>query len=327
MRRREALVLLLGAAAWPLAARGQQRSSKLYRVAYLSTEATASDRHDPLVSELRDALRELGYVDGAMIFEARLGGGRADLLPSLADELIALNPHVIVAPSTAAAVAVRRATTTVPIVFALVADPIAVGLVDSIPRPGGNATGLTTNNVLLMSKRLELLRELVPAASTIGILLHFDDASNVAGLSVAKRAAPAQGLTIRGYGVRDGSEVESVLQRMKSEGVQAVTVLSGLLRPDFRAIAEIAARLNLPATGGDRSFPDAGGLASYSTSFKTQLRRAAFYVDKILKGTKPADLPIEQPTRFELVINLKTAKALGLTIPPTLLARADEVIE
>ena len=239
---------------------------------------------------------------------------------------------MIVAPSTAAALAVRRVSSTIPIVFAFAADPVAAGLAASLARPGGNATGLSILNTELSSKRLELVKEILPTLTRVAVLWAFPEdrpgPTFLAGMRETESGARRLGLTLDHIKIREASELERAFSTIASRHHQALIVLpTPVSNSNFGRIADLAVKTRLAGVAEGRQFADAGGLMAYGANYADQLRRAATYVDKILKGAKPGDLPVEQPTKFELVINLKTAKALGLTIPPSLLLRADQVIE
>ena len=275
---------------------------------------------------IRRAFDELGYVDGKTVaLEYRLGP--PDRLPDLAAELVRLNVNVLVAVGTAPAHAAKRATATIPIVF-IAADPLAAGLVPSLARPGANLTGLSAASADISAKQLQLLKEAVPVASRVGILADPTHPAAAAQLRELDVAAQALNLQLRTFQVRAPGDVEPAFVAMQKEAVEAVVVLPHpVLVLTDSAIVRLAAKQRLPLIAELRQYADAGGLMSYGTSYVDLVRRAARYVDRVLKGARPADLPVEQPTKFELVINLKTAKALGLTISPALLLRADQVIE
>ena len=324
MRRRDVMLMLGGAAvALPLAARGQAR----WRIGML--EPGTSSPSDPFVDAFRDGLRGLGYNEGRdVVLEIRWAGGSNEPLVGLAGELVALKVDVLVTVSTPAALAAKQATATIPIVFTAVGDPVGAGVVPSLSRPGGNATGFSMLATELSAKRLEILREIAPNTSPVAMLWNDTNPGMVLRAHESERAAAALGLHIQSYGVHDLVTFNPAFEAIASAGGAAVlTLVDPFTRLHRQRIIDFAAERHLPAIYESREFVDAGGLISYGIDLNAMQRRAAVYVDKILKGTKPADLPVEQPTKFELVINLRTAKTLGLTIPPSLLARADEVIE
>jgi putative ABC transport system substrate-binding protein len=288
---------------------------------------------DARLEGLLQGLRELGYVEGRnLLLEYRDAEGKTERFPPLAAELVSLKCDVIVTTGgTRAAQAAKQATTTLPIVFAAVGDAVAEGLVTSLARPGGNLTGLTVAATELVSKSLEMIKQAVPGVNRIAILFKPDampDSAKKERLKAADVAARALGVRLQiveARGAEDFDRAFSDMTRARADALAVpATQVFGLER---RRLVNLAAKNRLPAVYPNRDFVDAGGLMSYGPNLADMARRAASYVDKILKGTKPADLPVEQPTKFELVINLKTAKALGLTIPPAVLARADEVIE
>jgi putative tryptophan/tyrosine transport system substrate-binding protein len=310
----------------PLATEAQP-VGKVWRIGVLQAFSPAVS--EPFVEAFRQGLRELGYVEGQNLAgEYRWAHGQVEALPALAAELVRLPVDLLFAGSTASSLAARDATQTIPIVFVGVADPVGTGLVASLARPGGNITGRSTQNAELGPKRLELLREVSPRkVSRVGVVFNPMDAANVLGLRELEGLTQALGITLRRVDVRSPDEFEGAFARMASEGVDAVVVSSGpLTNTHATQIVQLTARTQLPAIYGRREFVEAGGLISYAVDSLDQYRRAATYMDKILKGTTPADLPVEQPTTFELVINLKTAKALGITIPSTLLFQATEVL-
>ena len=323
MRRREFLTLAGSVAlGWPLAARAQQ--ARLPLIGYLGTGAR------PGPDAFRQGLREHGYVEGQNIaIEYRLAGGKMEQLPGLAAELVGLNVDIIFAVATPAARAARQATASIPIVAPNMGDPVADGLVASLARPGGNITGSTFLGPELVPKRLELLKEAIPNASRIALLWHpgaYGERTTRDMLAQAEVAARSQGLQVQLLQVHSADEFDRAFTTIiEADGL--LIFPSVMLFVERERIAKLAEKRRLPTISVGREFVELGGLISYGASIYDQIRRAAAYVDRILKGAKPADLPVEQPTKFELVINLKTAKSLGLTIPPTLLARADEVIE
>ena len=312
----------------PLAAEAQQ-AGKVPRVGFLSG-GSRSDSVQRAVDEVRQGLRELGYVEGQTIaIEYRWAEGKEERFPDLASELIRLEVDVIFAAVAAAVRAARHATKTIPIVT-VVNDPVAAGFVASLARPGGNITGLSMMSPAVVGKQLELLRQVVPKISRVAVLANPTNPGNAAQLRQAEVVARALGMRLQPLEARSLSEIDSAFAAMTRERADALLVLLDprLARPAQRErIAELAARSRLPAMYALRLYVEAGGLMAYGADIFDLYRRSAIYVDKILKGAKPGDLPIEQPTKFELVINLKTAKALGLTIPPALLQRADQVIE
>ena len=329
MRRRDFMTLVAGASvvAWPSAAQAQQ-AVKMARIGYLASNLA---NQGPL-DAFRQGLRDVGYVEGRnVVIEYRDAQGKLDPLPALAAELVALKVDVIVASSTAAALAARRATTIVPIVFATIPDPVATGLVASLARPGGNVTGLSNLNADLVGKCLEYFTQAVPAARWIAVLWQpgaFGEHTEKEMLKAAEVAARVLGIELQFVEARGPADIDKAFSEITGARADAVAVLvSGMLLGERQRLVDLAARNRLPVIYTFRELVDAGGLMSYGTSLADLFRRAASYVDKILKGTKPADLPVEQPIKLELVINLKTAQVLGLTVPPTLLAHADQVIE
>ena len=329
MRRRDLITRVGGAvAAWPLAARAQQ-PGKVARIGYLGANLTAQPKQP---EAFRQGLRELGWIEGRNIaIDYRDGQGKPERLPALAAELVALKPDVIVAGTTLAATAASRATGVIPIVFPVASDPVGSGLVAGLARPGGNVTGLSLQASELVGKGLQLLVEAVPGARLIAVLWHPDGHPGSTDRDMLKKVeAAARGLQRRIHVVeaRGPDDFERAFAQMTRAGVGALTVLPQTLFNQHRArLLDLAARNRLPVMWPFRDPVDAGGLMSYGANISDLFRRSATYVDKILKGAKPADLAVEQPTKFELVINLKTAKALGLTIPQSLLLRADEVIQ
>ena len=325
MKRREFITLLGGAAApWPLAARAQQPAMPV--IGFLDA-AAAAERAD-FMAGFRQGLAAGGYVEGQNVaIEYRWADGRYDRLFELAADLVRRRVSVIATPgTTAAALAAKQATATIPIVFGVSEDPVKLGLVASVNRPGGNATGINFFNSELESKRMELLRELVPTAKRVAVLVNPTDRSNELTLRNVAMAAHEQ--QIIGFEAATVRDIDAAFERMVSEKVDCLFVSGGAFFSARRVqFAVLAARFALPTTYSQRSFVEVGGLMSYGTRFADNFRLVGLYVARIIKGTKPADLPVEQPTKFELVINLRTARALGLEVPPSLLARADEVIE
>jgi putative tryptophan/tyrosine transport system substrate-binding protein len=314
--------VLLGA---PLAAEAQ-RAGKVYRIGFLWDTPTVWPH---ALEAFRQGLRDLGWVEGQnIVIEYRWTEGRFDRLPSLVEELVRLKVDLIVAPTSIYTGAAKRATSTIPIVFASHADPIGSGHVTSLAHPGTNATGLTVVMSETMAKSLELLKATVPGLTRVAVIWDPATPSHRPALKAVEDMGRALGVRVQAVAVRDATEFEDAFSAIVQERAGAVLVLSTpLFIGRSKRLAELALTHKLPTMFGPREHVEAGGLLSYSPDRADLYRRAATYVDKILKGTNPADLPVQQATRFELVINLKTAKALGLTIPPSLLARADEIIQ
>ena len=314
---------LLGA---PLAAQAQQ-AGKVRRIGYLDQGSAAGSK--PYFEAFREGLRDLGWVEGQNIaIEVRFAEGRTDQLPTLAAELVRLKVDVIATQTTPAALAAKQATTTIPVVIGFAADPVGSGIVASLARPGGNITGWTHLGLELRAKYLELLKGAVPAVTRFGVL--WNPANQVHRPSLKIIEAAAQQLKVELYpvGVQDPKELESTFSALVGKRVEALVVFpDGMFLAQISLIIALAARSRLPAMYGFREYAEAGGLMAYGANFSDMQRLGASFVDKILKGAKPADLPVEQPTKFEFVINLKTAKALGLTIPQSLLQRADGIIQ
>ena len=279
----------------------------------------------------RQQLRELGYVEGRnLAFEVRFASGKFEQLPSMAQELVRLKTSVIVTSGTVAAQAAKRATSTIPIVMATAADPSIQGLdlVTSLARPGGNVTGMTSLTSALVGKRFEILREVLPKMSRLAVLSHRDNASSALSIGELEAAARSSKVALQVLGVKSADELNRAFSAMTQEHARAVFVVHGpLFFSERQRISDLALKHRLPSIHGASEYVEAGGLLSYAPSYPDLFRHAAIYVDKILKGAKPGDLPIEQPTKFDLVINLKTAKALSLTIPYSFLVRADRVIQ
>jgi putative tryptophan/tyrosine transport system substrate-binding protein len=323
LKRRSFITLLGGAAAWPLAARAQQ-PTKMARLGYL---APASDPH--LIQALRAGLRDLGYVEGqTLAIEYRFAQGQSKTYDELAAELVLLGPDAIVVVGTPPALAAKRQTTTIPIIMTPVGDPLRLGLAASLARPGGNVTGVTLFGSELGHKRLEVFKEAVAGIQRIAVLGEADNPYSRFVWDDIQQTGRALGIEFRLFAVTDINELPTAFSTMTRDGFDALNVLAGAqFYAARRQIIGLAAAHRLPTMYEAREFADDGGLISYGPNVADMTRRAATFIVKVLTGAKPADLPIEQPTRFELFINLKTAKALGLEIPPTLLARADEVIE
>jgi putative ABC transport system substrate-binding protein len=328
MKRREFLTCLGGAATWPLAARAQQPAGRIYRVGYFAI--TSRERALHLMKAFEDGLRSLGYRVGEnVVVEYRFADGDMGRLSTLAADLVGRGVDVIVAGNNVNIVAAMQATTTIPIVMASSADPVSAGLVASLARPGGNVTGVAQDTGDEQhAKRLELVKDALPNLSRVGILWNPDFAPNPARLSSMREAALALGLTLVPVEARGPDTLDQAFATMVRERAQVLVVLSdGVLFNCRGEIGVMAVKDRLPAIAAAREYAESGLLLTYGVDLRDAFRQSAVFVDKIFKGAKPADLPVEQPTKFELVINLKTAKALGITVPPTLLARADEVIE
>ena len=325
MRRRDFIKVIAGlAAAWPLAVRAQTPAGKIYRVGILQPGKPP----EPLVEALRERLKELGYREGHNIaYEYRWAEGKNDRLVELAKELVDVKVDVITTLSTPAALAAKNVTKTIPIVFTGVGDPVGAGVVQSLSHPGGNVTGISTLATELSAKRLELLKEIVPNAAPVAMVWNDTNPSMVLSAREAQNAADRLDLNLQSIGVHDLISFDAAFATISSSHFNALlTLVDPFTREHRQRIVDFAAQRRLPAIYESREFVDAGGLISYGPSFPALQRRAADYVSMIFKGGKPVDIPIEQPTKFELIINLKTAKELGLTIPPTVLARADELI-
>jgi putative ABC transport system substrate-binding protein len=328
MRRREFITALGGAlAAWPLAARAQQPEN-VRRIGVLSGAARDNPDLQARLAAFQQVLQQLDWTDGRNVrIDYRWGAGSADNTRKYAVELVALAPDVILATGPTVE-QVLQATRTVPIVFVVTADPVGSGFVDSLSRPGGNATGFMLLEYSLSAKWLELLKLIAPAVTRAAVLRDPGNTSGVGQFAVIQSVAPSVGIEVSPVNVRDAGEVERAVKAFaRSSNVGLIMTASPLTATHRDLVIMLAAQHKLPAVYYNRSFADAGGLISYGPNFIDQYRQAANYVDRILRGEKPADLPVQAPTKYELVINLKTAKALGLVVPPTLLARADEVIE
>ena len=326
MRRREFISLLGGAAtAWPLAAGAQQRDS----ATGVNVVGVIAPLSFSAVDGLRQGFHELGYVEGQNLhLEYRWAEGSIEQYAALVFELIQLGAAAIVVYGTPATLAAKKATARTPIVMAAMGDPVGTGVVSSLARPGGNITGFTSLTSELEPKRLEILKETLPHLSQVGMLWNSANPGVMPNWIAVRRAAGEMGLTVDSGEVREHPDFETIFQRWRHNRPDGVLVLTDpVLLSNAPRILSFMADQRLPAVYSHREFVAGGGLISYGTSYRELFRRAAGYVDKILKGTKPTDLPVQQPTKFDLLINLKTAKAIGLEIPPTLLARADEVIE
>ena len=329
MRRREFIKVIAGStAAWPLTARAQQSEPKR-RIGVLMGLAADDPEGQDRIAAFEQGLQQLGWTNGRNLqIDYRRGGGETGFTQKYANELVALAPDVILASGGTVTGPLLQATRTVPIVFTQTADPVAAGFVASLARPGGNATGFTTAEFGTSAKWLELLKEIAPGLTRAAILRDPTIPAGIGQFASIQSVAPSFGVELSPVDVRDASEIErdvSAFARGSNSGL--IVTSSGLAAVHRELIIALAARYRLPAIYSYRYFATSGGLISYGPDPIDQYRRAAGYVDRILRGEKPADLPVQAPTKYELAINLKTAKALGLTVPPTLLARADEVIE
>ena len=328
MRRRDFITLMGGAAAWPLMAMAQQ-SERMRRIGVLMPFAEDNPVGQARLAAFLQGLQQLGWADGRNVrIDTRWGAGDANLTRTSAMELIALGPDVIMAFTSGAVAPLRQVTRTIPIVFAVVADAVGAGYVESLARPGGNVTGFTAQEYGLSAKSLELLKEIVPRVTRVAVLRDSTLAAGPGQFGALQAMAPSLGMELRPVDLHDAGEIERAIGAFASSPNNALIVTGSPWATIHRnLIITVAARHRLPAVYYERSFVTDGGLISYGPDYLDHCRRAAGYVDRILKGEKPADLPVQAPTKYEMVINLKTAKALGLEIPPTVLARADEVIE
>jgi len=327
--RRQFITLLSGAAAaWPLAARAQQ-GGRMRRVGVLQNLASDDPAEQARLMAFGQGLQELGWTIGQNVrIENRWSAGDPDRIRRNTEEMVALAPDVILASGNAGVAPLLQATRTVPVVFVIVPDPVGAGFVDSLARPGGNATGFIAYEYGLSGKWLEVLKEIAPGVTRAAVIRDPALASGPGQFAAIQSIAPSLGVEVSPVNVRDAGEIERAITAFAhSPNGGLIVTGSALVGIHRHLIIALAARHKLPAVYVERTYVAAGGLISYGSDFLDQYRRAASYVDRILKGEKPADLPVQQPTKYELVINLKTAKALGLDIPPTLLARADEVIE
>ena len=327
MKRREFITVLSGAfAAWPVYGYAQQPTARVYRLGVLLGASAES----PSLRGFQQGLRELGWVEGQNILvEYRFAEGQIERLPALAADLVKLSVDVIAAGPTPPALAAKSATGLIPIVMLGAADPVELGLIASLARPGKNVTGMAWSvDLKIIAKGLELALEIIPNVRVVGVLWNPANPAQVRAVKELQGAAQSLGVQVHLVEARGRDDLDGAFATMAKERVDAAFVVAEALFQEYRArLAELEARYRLPSIHGLRSNVEAGGLMSYGPSVTEVWRRAASFVDKILKGAKPADLPVEQPTKYELLINLRTAKALGLTVPTTLLARADEVIE
>jgi putative ABC transport system substrate-binding protein len=322
--RRAFIGVIGGAAAWPLAARAQ---AKVARIGFLGNSTAALETN--LIGPFRDGLRALGYEEGRnVIIEYRWAEGNYARFPALVAELLASNVDVLVTAGTPASLAIKQETTTVPVVMIAVGDPVGTGLVPTLARPGGNLTGLSSIAPDLEGKRLELLREFVPKLSHIAVLINSLNPFHTASMHQADAAAKALGIKLQVLDVRASEDLDGAFAAILKDRPEALLILADRIFLHNRTrLMDFATQQRLPNVNAYHELVEAGGLMSFGPSYEDMHRRAAIYVDKILKGARPADLPIEQPMKFTLILNLKAAKTLGLELPPTLLARADEVIE
>ena len=318
MQRRGFIGLVGSLLAWPLAARAQQP-----RIA--SIGVLISSNPEPTTTMLKDALREIGYVEGQNVhFEFRSGDGSQAVLRALAEELVRLRVDVIVAFATPAALAAKQTTTAIPIVMARVGDPIRSELVSNLARPEGNITGFSSMTSELATKMLELVREILPSTKRVGVLANVADPFSLLFVEEIEASGQAMAVAIKSISVRSSNEVEAAIATFDKQRVDAVVVQPSIA---YEPTIDLMKKYHLPSLSTTSLYSQAGGLMSYAADTNESYHRIAFFIDKILKGAKPSELPVEQPTKYELAINLKTAKILGLTVPSTLLVRADEVIE
>jgi putative tryptophan/tyrosine transport system substrate-binding protein len=322
--RREFITLLGGAAAWPLAARAQQ-AAKLPTIGFLGANPSVENQR---VAAFVQRLRELGWIEGRTVsIEYRWAEGRGERYAENAAELVRLKVDVIVTSTTPPSLAAKQATAVIPIVFAAANDPVGTGLIASLARPGGNVTGLANQMSDTSGKKLEFLREVVPGLRRLAMMANAGNPGSMLDMSEAQATAHRLGLEVTISEIRRTEDIVPAFEALRNRADALYLCPDALLNTNRIRINILAVGARLPTMHGHREYVEAGGLMSYGPNLASQFPRAADFVDKILRGTKPADLPVEQPTKFDLVINLTTAKALGLEVPPTLLARADEVIE
>ena len=324
MRRREVIIAFGGAAAWQAVVRAQP--AKLPTIGFLGplTQSAQSEWTAAFVQRMR----EHGWIEGHTVaIEYRWGDGRSERLAEIANEFVRLKVDIIVTGGTAAVIAAKRATSVIPVVFGVAGDPVGTGLVASLSRPGGNVTGLSNQSAELAGKRIGLLREVVPGLRRLAIMANMSSPIGVLEMDEVKGAARALGLEVASLEIRRTEDIAPAIEALKGRADALFVVTDPLMNTNRVQINALALDARLPTMHAGRDYIEAGGFISYGPNFADLFRRAADYVDKILRGAKPADLPVEQPTKFDLVVSVKTAKALGLELPPTLLARADEVIE
>jgi putative tryptophan/tyrosine transport system substrate-binding protein len=328
IRRRDFITLLGGAATWPIAARAQQ-AERVRRIAVLVNAAADDEEYQARMGAFVQGLQQRGWTEGRdLSIDLRWAAGNRELNHKYAPELVALAPDAILAVTTLPVEALQRATRTIPIVFVQIADPVGAGFVETLARPGGNVTGFMNFEYSLSGKWLELLKQSAPRITRAAVIRDPAIAAGIGQWGAIQSVAASLGVELFPVGVRDAGEIErgiTTVARASNSGLIVTAIAQATVHRDL--IIALTARHNLPAVYSDRAFAAAGGLISYGPDRVDQFRQAAGYVDRILKGEKPADLPVQAPTKYELVINLKTAKALGLEVPSTLLARADEVIE
>jgi putative ABC transport system substrate-binding protein len=324
MQRRDFITLLSAAAAWPLAARAER---KIPRIGFMGNSTAALEAN--LVDAFRAGLRELGYEEGRNIeIEFRWANGSYDRFPALVGEFIADKVDVIVTAGTPASLAVKKATTSVPLVMVAVGDPVGTGLVPSLARPGGNITGLSSIAPDLEGKRLQLLHEVVPALSYVAMFVNSANPFHISSMSQARAAAQAMGIKMQIHDILKSEDLDGAFAAIRKERPDALLILADrVFLHNRQRIVDFANEQRLPNVNAYKELVEDGGLMSYGPSYEDMHKRAAIYVDKILKGTRPADLPIEQPSKFTFIVNLKAAKALGLTVPSQLLGLSDQLIE
>ena len=323
MKRREFIGLVGGAAAWPLTANAQQAGGKIVTIGILAIEPW------PPIDTFREALKDLGYIEGKNVrFQYRHAKGHNERLPELANDLVGLNVDVILTWGTDAVLAAKQATTTIPIVWGTIGDPLGIGIVTNLAHPGANVTGFSSRAAELEAKRLQLLKEVVPGLSRVAILFNPTNHYMPLALQSAQRGAQTLDVTLAIYQVHDTASLDAAFVTLMRDRPDAFMVPADTFLVSQRSrITQFAIENKLPSVYTFREYIEVGGLIAYTPDYHDLFRRAASYVDKILKGAKPGELPIEQPTKFHLLINLKTARTVGVTLPPWLLVRADEVIE